>query len=336
MILLSGATGFIGSYFLFSLLAEGKSVKAIRRESSSLNQVKLAFDCMNNGKFKDFDTYMSNIDWCYADLLNFADLESCFENVDEVFHLAAGVSFQGNVAQDIIHNNLQTTRNMLHQCQLHGVHTFHFCSSIAALGRGDKAKIDEQDFNQHKKFSSAYALSKYLSEMEVWRAYQEGMQGVVVNPGVVIGPAVDEQEVSKIFRMIQKGFSYYTNGVNGYVDVRDVASFFLHLSQDSSTWKQRYILSSENVSYEFLFKRIAAAFELQTNFREAGKPLGKLVHYMDSIRSFFMGRKAVITTQLLKLVYSKHFYDNQKVRKATGRDFISIGDSVAFMCQHLK
>jgi nucleoside-diphosphate-sugar epimerase len=336
MILISGATGFLGSYLLFRLLKEGHQVRAIKRSSSNLKQVKLAFDFLNQNEFSDFESYNQQIDWVDADLTCLADLKTCFHGIDEIFHLSAIVSFQGKEKDYLLNVNVGATKNMTDLALENGVNKFHFVSSIASLGRGDKETIDESEFSHHKKQGSVYGISKYMSELEVWRSYKEGLKGVIVNPGVVIGPAVEENEVSKIFRLIQKGFKYYTKGVNGYIDVRDVADFLYELSRDEKLYNERYILVSDNVSYKELFQQMYKHFEIPTKAKEANYFLSYLVSILDRFRAFISRSNAIITPELLKLATSRYYYNNSKVINALKKDFIEVEKSVADTCQFLK
>lgn len=336
MILMSGATGFLGSYLLFRLVKEGHKVRAIKRTSSNFNQVKLAFDFWNMGFFKSFDQYNQLIEWVDADITEVADLALHFEGVEEIFHLSAVVSFQGKDKDAVMEANLGATKNMVNLALSKNIEKFHFVSSIASLGRATKEFVDENDFIAQKSYSSIYAVSKYMSELEVWRAYSEGLMGVIVNPGVVIGSAVEENEVTRIFRLLQKGFNYYTSGVNGYVDVRDVADFLYELSRKEEKYNERYVLVSENISYKDLFSYVDKGFGIQKAKKEANYKLSYLVSVVDRIRAFITRSNPIITPELLKLATSKFYYNNSKAKKALNKEFISIAESVSDTCNYLK
>ena len=336
MILISGATGFLGSYLLYRLIKEGHKIRAVKRTSSNFKQVKIAFDFMNKGHFKDFDSYQEKIEWIDADLTELDDLKPAFQDVSEVFHLSGVVSFQAKDKLAVLSGNVGATKNMVNLSLQNGIKRFHFASSISSLGRGNEAQVDESDLSTQKSSNSIYGMSKLMSELEVWRAFNEGSKGIIINPGVVIGPAIEENDISKIFRLLQKGFNYYTTGINGYVDVRDVADFMYEMSRDEELFNERYLLVSENVSYKDLFALVDAGFGLQNVKKEANDEMSRLVSLADRLRAFVTRSNPIITAELLRLATSKYYYDNSKVKKALNKEFISIGQSVADTCEYLK
>src|SRR5690606_28805935 len=131
-------------------------------------------------------------------------------------------------------------------------------SSIAALGsRKDNKPVNEADKWEYDKKISRYALSKYKSELEVWRGIKEGLDAIIVNPSVIMGLGSYKKGSGAIFELINKGIKIYPPGSVGIVDVEDVARIMMILMDNTSLSGERYILNSENLTNKDLLDRIA-------------------------------------------------------------------------------
>jgi dihydroflavonol-4-reductase len=93
---------------------------------------------------------------------------------------------------------------------------------------------------------------------------EEGLDAVIVNPSIVLGPGNWNAGSSRLFKTVWDGLRFYTKGVTGYVDVKDVVKAMLLLMKDENFGKcknQRFLLNSENWSYQKLFNHIADALK---------------------------------------------------------------------------
>jgi len=336
MILLTGATGYAGSYLLYELVGKGEKVRAVKRPESSLEQVKFAFRVMNKDQNFTLQDYLEQIEWVDADLTDFNAYPSLLDDIHEIYHAAALVSFHNKDKKKIEELNVGATANLVNSALQNHIKKFNFISSVASLDRNDDGICDEQNLATAKIFRSAYSKSKYMAEIEVWRGFHEGLQGVIVNPGVILGPATGKTDVLRIFNMIRKGFRYYTSGQNGYVDVRDIARFTLMLAGKESACCQRFLLVSENVRYKDMFDLIAREFGVLPPRKEAGKTIQKMVYFADRIRSTLSGKAPVITRELIDLINSNYEYKNTKVLHESGLEFIPVATSIADTCRYMK
>lgn len=335
MILVTGGTGFLGSYLLYNLFLDSKKVRAFKREQSKFDQLKIAFSVMNKNPNVSFDDFINSIEWVNVDLLDTTDIENNLDGIDEIYHLAAFVSFNRKNRENIIKTNIGGTSNLINLCLKCGIKKFHYASSIASLNRNDDNIISEKNDVSDKKFSTTYSKSKYLSEMEVWRAYNEGLEGVIVNPGVILGPAIRTHDSIRAFKTIQAGFGFYPKGKNGFVDVRDTAELFYKLSQNPEYYNQRYLLVAESVSYFDLFTWMSGYFKVKGPKRRANKQLSYLISYVDSIRCFISSKDPIISQDLVKLVNSDYIFDNSKVKSAIDFDFRPVKETIKDTCEFL-
>ena len=237
MILITGATGFVGRNLILSLSEKSDNLIGQFRREEKLEETKNFF--ISNKKEEIFN----KIIWRKADITNFSEVQSLFDKVVEVYHCAAYVSMALYKTNYLNLVNITGTTYIVNNCISKKVKKLCFISSIAAIGEGSNGEITEEtDWNPEVE-KTPYSYSKYGSEMEVWRASQEGVPVVIVNPGIIIG------NNSQIQKIIRTKFNFYTSGVSGFVTVEDVANAAMGL-MDEKVENERFILVSENISFK--------------------------------------------------------------------------------------
>lgn len=331
MIFITGASGFAGSYILYELFRNGKRARVYKREQSSFTQIEFVFRLLNRDKNLTFNDYINYFEWADGDLNNMETISEALSGIDEIIHCAAIVSFNKRDKNLIFATNYYATANLVNLALKYGIKKFHYLSSIASLNRNNDNVIKEENFPASKKFTSNYSISKYLAEMEVWRGYQEGLSGVIINPGVITGPMAEKKPTLKLINIIQKGFKFYPVGTNGYVDVRDVASALIQLIQNEKFYNERFICVAENLSYQEIFRYVATASGVTPPKLRAGRALTFAAMLLDHIYAFFSGKEALFKLELLNLINSDFFYDNSKIKNAINYQFIPISQSIKDM-----
>jgi nucleoside-diphosphate-sugar epimerase len=207
--------------------------------------------------------------------------------------------------------NIEGTANLVNVALHSGVEWFGFVSSVATLGPNPEGLVDEDYFWKPGKSHTTYAASKYLAEQEVWRAQEEGLNVLVVNPGFIVGPSKEERSSARIFHQISKGLPAFINGSSGYVDVRDVAQATIKFWLNNVSGK-RIILSAENLTTKAFLTKVAHAMKAKVPSKEVSGFIVQLAYRLNVILSFFTRRKSVMTKDLIKMASSKNQYDNQK------------------------
>lgn len=331
MILVTGGTGLLGSHLLYSLINDGKKVRAIKRKSSNLEEVRKIFSLYS----KDTESLFRKIEWVDADILIPESLEDVMEGIEFVYHAAAFVSFDPSERTLLIKNNIEGTANIVNACQHAGIKKLLHVSSTAALGRSsDEDLINENMMWIPDKENTGYSISKFKSEMEVWRGIEEGLNAVIVNPSIIFGPGFWDKGSSSMFSTIKKGMKYYTNGVTGYVGVKDVVLSMRKL-MESDISGERFIVSAENLSYKEVFTLIANALNVKAPSVKATPFLAGMAWRMDAFRSIF-GFKRVITREMAVSGMNVSRFSNKKIKESTGIDFEPIHSVVENMAQFLK
>lgn len=317
MILVTGGTGLVGAHLLYQLTSQNKKVRAIYRTSNRLHAVKKVFSYYTDTAEELFST----IEWVKADITDVPSLERAFIGIDTVYHAAAFVSFDAKDYRKMRQVNIDGTANIVNCAIDFKVKKLCFVSSIATIGDAVDTEFitEENDWViDHK--SSGYAITKHGAEMEVWRASQEGVDVVVVNPGVILGAGFWEVNTGLLFANAAKGFPFFTEGVTGFVGVADVANAMLQL-MESELKNERFILVAENMSFKELFSQIANCFKQKSPTIRISKRMTSVFRRIDAVRSFITRRDRMLTKDSEHSLHSKTYYSSEKVKQCIGFEF---------------
>ncbi len=330
LILVTGGTGLVGSHLLYDLCKSGKKVRVIKREKSNISNVKKVFSYYNSNT----DELLKNIEWIDADLLDIYAVLDALSGITEVYHCAAMVSFEPQHEEEMMRINIEGTANMVNAALEKGVTKFCHVSSIATVGRAEHGNITtEENFWKSSPDNSNYSISKYGAEREVWRASEEGLNIVIVNPSLIIGAGNWTQSSSNMFTKGYKGIKYYTDGINGFVDVRDVSSLMIQL-MNSNIKNQRYLLNSENISYKTFFDTMHTSFSKPKPSIKAGKFLSGFAWRMEKIRHLLTGSVPLITKETARSAHRVSRFSNQKiVNQFPNFKFIPVEQSINDTCK---
>ncbi len=329
MILVTGGTGLVGSHLLVELIKRNHSVKAIYRNEKKLNAVKNVF----NYYFDDADTYFDKIEWIKADITDIPSLEKAFLNTDIVYHCAAIVSFNEKDYPVMRKTNIEGTANMVNLAIANKIKKFCYVSSIATIEKNSNPNSLITEENEWNKESNnyGYAITKYGAEMEVWRGTQENLDVVIVNPGVILGSGFWQSGPGELFSKMYQNFKFYTEGITGFVGVKDVVKAMIKLTE-SNIKNERFILVSENISFKELFFKIADAFGRKRPSVKVDKTLSNIAWRVEKIKSFLTGKPPLITKHSANASLSKYRYDSSKIKKAVDFNFETIDETIKDVC----
>lgn len=297
-ILVTGGTGFVGSYLLRYLVQKGyNNIFAIRRASSKMDLIK---------------PVENKITWVECDILDIKGLESVMEGVSQVYHSAAMVSFEAKHRKKMHQVNIQGTANIVNLALANDIEKLVHVSSIAALGRRKRLKvINEKTKWEKSDFNSEYAVSKYLSEQEVWRGMAEGLSACIINPAVILGAGYWEEGTASFFSKINKGNKFYGIGGTAFVDVRDVSRLMIKM-MESDFEGEKLIASGENMTYQKVFELIADSIQKKRPNIALSPILGQLAWRVEWLRSKLTGSSALVTKETVENSFRTWVYDNQK------------------------
>jgi len=262
-------------------------------------------------------------------------LEEALQGVNTVFHCAAFVSFYKKDAAAMFRTNIQGTANLVNACLRAGNPYLLHVSSIAALGRSKAGEhINEESSWSDSGQNTRYAVSKHLSEMEVWRGFEEGLSGCIVCPGIIIGTGDGSSGSNMFFKRVRKGLRFYPTGVNGFVSVEDTVAFML-LLWDKKVMHERFIAISENTSYKVLLEEIAIAGSLRKPHIPISGGLYMFLKFLARIMEPMMGKRLPVSYENIRLSNHVAYYSNDKAREA-GMVFEPLAVSIQRTAQQLN
>lgn len=327
MVFVTGATGILGRVIVLELLKKGRNVRAAKRATSNLDEVKHSYSFYTENP----DDFFNKIEWVNVDFDDIQSIQDALKGVDEVYHCAAKVGFNPDDAKEMYHTNVKGTQNLLYACENSEVKKFLHVSSVAVLDiDNENGELDEDsDFNP-KDDHSAYAISKHLAEMEAWRASAEGLNVVIVNPGMIIGSGNWGKSSGDIFPTMEKN-SFTFSGGTSYADVRDVAEISVQL-MEKSIFGERFIIISENKRYAELARQIRKELGL----KEA-KVLSKFQLTMGIVANMLFGwlipQLKMVTKSNVEAISQMKTISNKKVKERLNYTFIPLEETIDF---HLK
>lgn len=336
MIFVTGGTGLVGAHLLYELTSKGKKVKALKRKTSNLQQVLKTFSYYSETPNELFNL----VEWVDSDILDYFELEKLLGGITEIYHCAAIVSFYPGDRRKMIAGNVDGTSNLVNAALENGIKKICHVSSVAALGRLDNQQpiTEETNWVPSKKISG-YSESKFFSEAEIWRGIQEGLDAVIVNPSIILGPANWETGSPKIFKTVWDGMKYFTDGITGYVDVKDVARAMVMLMDDTNfeTCKnQRYLLSAENLSYRSIFNLIAEELGKPKPKTQATKFMLELGWRAAKAAGFITGKPPLITHEIVNSSRSVNNFDGSKITRQINFSYLPITESIRQTASFLK
>jgi dihydroflavonol-4-reductase len=321
MILVTGATGFLGSEVVRQLVAQDNRVRCTRRARSTIPAILIPLQ--------------EQIEWVEADLLDIFSLEDALDGVTQVYNCAAWVSLRQKDKKQMIYTNVTGTGNLVNLCLQNQCRLLHV-SSIAAIGQAKPGElITEKHHLDQATETDGYAISKLESEMEVWRGIAEGLEAIIVNPSIIIGPNAGTEGSGALFETVRKGLKFYTNGGMGFVDVEDVAKCMIALMNGKITG-ERYIISAENISYKDITAEIALDFGIKPPATLAKPWMMELAWRGSKMASVISGKAPAIDKVSAQEASVVKRFDNSKVKKITGIEFKPLSISIKEVCAALS
>ena len=319
MILVTGGSGLLGAALIDALLKQGKKVKAIYN--------KTALPVFDN----------TNLVQEQCDILDVIKLEEMMQGITQVYHCAGLVSFHKKDEQRLYKINVEGTANIVDAAIEAGVQKMVHVSSVAALGR---IRVDEV-INEKMQWTpetsnSRYGESKYLGEMEVWRGIAEGLNAVIVNPTIILGPGDWNDGSTAIFKSAYNEFPWYTTGTTGFVDVRDVVNAMIQL-MDADVSAEKFVVSGHNETYQNVFNGIADGFGKKRPHKKVTPFLAAVVSKLEAIKSMFTGKPALVTKETAATAMATATFDNSKLMQfLPGFKYYPIMETIAYSCRSLQ
>lgn len=325
MVLVTGGTGLIGSHLLFELAQNEEKVRAIYRNPKAIDKVLKLFRFYND---EQFQFLFDKIEWVSCDILDVVTLDDVIKGCSGVYHCAALVSFHRVDFHQLMKINREGTANIVNACLDNNIRKLAYVSSTAAIGGANIVDMVSEDLKwKQSETTSGYAISKYSAEKEVWRGVEEGLDVVIVNPSVVIGAGNWNESSLTIFKTIENGLKFYTNGANAFVDARDVAKTLSQLMK-SEIKNERFLCIGENARFIDLFHLIAKRINKKAPSILVKPWLAGLTWRVAALISLLTGKKATITKESANSAFNVTKYANTKIKDALNYEFYTLEEMV--------
>ncbi|MCH2228949.1 MAG: NAD-dependent epimerase/dehydratase family protein [Crocinitomicaceae bacterium] len=324
MIFVTGGTGLLGTHLLVQLSTHKIPIRALYRSESKKNKVLGIFQhYLSENAQQAYD----KIEWVKGDILDLPSLKEHMQGARKVYHCAAMVSFHKSDFNNLLKINREGTENVvnialtLNRCKL------CYVSSTAAIGGLDGEMTTEDSKWKNEPTTSGYSISKYSAEKEVWRAIEEGLDAVMVNPCVILGAGNWNESSLTIFRTLKKGVSFYPPGANAVVDARDVAEIMIKLT-DSNITAQRYLCIGSNQSFQVLMAEIANQLNVKMPKKPVKRWMVEVARILIGGLALFTSKKPSITKETVESLFGNKSYDASKIRKELDFTFRTLPEMV--------
>lgn len=324
MILVTGATGLLGSHLLIQLTQQGHSCRALYRNEKKIKEIKaLYYYYFPNESAEKWEA----IQWMSCDLLNLTEVDEALKGVDYVYHCAALVSFFKADFESCIKNNRVATANIVNYSLKHHIKKLLYVSSTAAVGVNPKGETNEQFKWEPGNEVSGYSVSKFLAEKEVWRGIEEGLNAVMINPCVIFGPGDWNSSSLAIFKAAKKGMPFYPPGSNAIVDVRNVVSAMISL-MESSVSKERFLCVGPNIPFKELFSSLCQVLGKQTPKWTAPKFIALCYALVNELLGHVTGKRAGVSIESVHSGYKSISYNREKLDNIVHQSYYSLEETI--------
>ena len=327
MVLVTGGTGLVGSHLLLQLTQQEEAVRATYREGSVIERVATIFSYYVANPQKLLD----KIEWVKADLLDIPALEEAFLNVDYVYHAAAFISFNPSDYPLLNKNNTIGTANIVNLCIANRIKKLAYVSTIGTIGKSFPNELATEENQWKENHVNVYALSKYRAELEVWRASQENVPVVIINPGIIVGPGFWGSGSGAIFSTAHKGYSYYLPGGTGFISVMDTTTILIALMA-SDIKNERFITVSDNLSFKEVFCLISPKLGKTTPKKELKFWQLQIARYGDWLLHKLSNKRRIITKNSIYSLKNREYYSSEKLKSALPISYTSLEKTMDFCC----
>jgi len=324
-VFVTGATGFLGAHLVCALLQKGHSVKALKRPQSAMNE----FNFISGLYFGQASKLgVKNLEWVEGDINDYDSLEENIVVGQFVYHCAALVSFSQADKALLFKTNVKGTENIVNACIEKKCGKLIYVSSTAAVGRAASGELSEEtnEWDENDKPSN-YAISKYYAELEVWRGIEEGLNAVIVNPPLIIGPCNWQKTTGRFFINASQNFPFYTSGSNSFVYVKDVCTAMILLAE-SVIHSERFLVVGENMKWREFMNTVSDAMGKKRPFIKVTSWITGIAWRLFGVISFLTGNSAMVTKESANSSLQKISFSNKKLKEALNFEFTPISKAI--------
>jgi dihydroflavonol-4-reductase len=302
-VLVTGASGFVGSSVARALIARGLHVRVLMRPTSPRTNIA------------DLDA-----EPVPGDMRDEASMHAAMKGARYFFHVAADYRLWAPDMEEIVRNNREGTRIVMEAALAEGVEKVVYTSSVATLKPIEGRSVDETSRHDEKSAIGAYKRSKVVAERVVEQLIAErGLPATIVSPSTPIGPRdVKPTPTGRILVEAASGKmpAYVDTGLN-LVHVDDVAEGHL-LALDKGAIGERYILGGQDATLAEMLAVIAKLSNRKPP--RVSLPRGPLYPLAHAAEAFarISGKEPFVTVDALKMSEHHMFFSSAKAERELG------------------
>ncbi len=327
-IVVTGGSGLVGSHIIGELIKRGAdNIVVPLRSESSLQKIYKTLRHLGYSDPEEIIKERCNI--VIVQLNNPHEVASLMDDVKCVFNCVANVSL--NTGIDIISCNVELTTHIINAAIEAKVDLFIHVSSIATLSSPNKLSkfIDESNVMTTVKRCSPYTVSKFYSENVVRYGSEFGLSTIIVHPAVILGEGDWKGSSSaSLIPPLTKGLIFGTNGVTGYVDVRDVAKAMVELSVTPEAIGEQFILSGENLSFMEVMTKASKVVNKRAPFICIGKIPIRIAYYISRVYGLVSGKSPRLNKYTARTSLNKNYYNGSKLNRFIDFTYTPIDDTI--------
>ncbi len=270
-----------------------------------------------------------------GDVRDAAAVELALAGVDRVVHCAAQVHIGWSGLEEQRAVNVEGTRNVAEAALRHGVRMVHV-SSIDALGVRSLEQASDENTIPNGEVPCPYVVTKREAEQVVLDCVARGLNGVIVNPGFMLGPWDWKPSSGRMLLKIATGWAMLAPpGANSYCDVRDVAAGIVAALERGRTG-QRYILAGKTLTYREALKIMAPITGRRPPFRTAIKPTIRLIGLAGDLLAWATGRETDVNSAATEMSLLPKNYSSARAAAELGYQTRDVEQSAADAWAWLK
>lgn len=300
--LITGINGLVGSHLARQLVADGFRVRGLVRTESDLRSIRGL-----------------DVELIEGDVRDPASLTAAVSGVDTVFHTAAIISYWRAERDMMFAVNIEGTRHIVDASLDARVRRFVHTSSIAALPLHSTGGMTTEETPHDGSFHDVgYRIAKFSSEQIVLEAVKRGLDAVVLNPAIIMGPGDFRFHGGRMIKDIYMGRIFYAPpGGSSVVSVKDVARAHIAAARVGRIG-ERYILAGENASFREIFRTTAEVVGGISPLFTVPAPVVKGIAGMTEGVARIFGRKPWVSRELVADIGLRKMYSSEKARRELG------------------
>jgi len=321
-VLVTGATGFIGSHVAQALAAQGADLRLLTRASSRTDNIANLNAERVTGDLRDPDS-----------------LKRAMQGCEFVFHVAADYRLWVRDPDQMYRSNVEGTRAIIRAAQESGVRRVIYTSSVATMGFTAAGHLtNESSPVSMKEMVGHYKRSKFMAEQIAIEAGKNGANVVVVNPTTPVG----EQDIKPtptgriIVDFLKRKFPAYLDTGLNLADVKEVARGHL-LAMEKAVPGERYILGGENLTLKQILDQLAAISGLPSPRLRVPHTVALGFAVLDQFfTGMVLGKEPRATIDAVRMGRKKMFASSSKAERELGYRIISVKDALGRAIQWFR